>query len=295
LNHKNYHDIPLWMAFKMGASRVEMQMLFLETIAAHVTEPMYRNAFAEMEIAKILHVTMLHSTPLVFFRAMELFPGMKKTNVFGLTPLMYTLRQVSLYEQNPSKYTRRMEYVLEIVERYPSMLWERFSLVDVATGIRTVCHNEGSTALGMLLFETIVSRKLQNDRNMTDLLRIEKLHESTRAILAGMMPSAAIVSHMYVVNEREKLKTSIMDRNTAAITFFTKTFSTSYLSLMVQPLHLAVLMGLHPRLGKNHTDKFGVERICRIKNLHCDLVRQTFETYVLGIRDNEVKFRNLLL
>jgi len=294
LNTQNYREMPLWMAFKMGESRVEMQILFLETIAAHVTEPMYSNVVAKMEIEKILHETMLYSTPLVFFRAKELFPDMKKTNMYGLTPLMYTLRRVSLYEQNRIKYTSQMEHVMKIVERYPLMLWERFSLVDVEKGIKTVCQKEGSTALGMLLFETIVSRKLQNDKNMADLLRIEKLHESTLNILADCMPNTAIVSHMYVVNERQKLKTKIMDRNTAAITFFTKTLSTSYLSLMVKPLHLAMLMGLHPRLGNNYVDKFGVARICGIKTLNCDIVKTIFETYVLGIRDDEEKFRNLL-
>jgi len=295
-NNVNQHEIPLWMAFKMGESRVEMQLLFLETIAAQQQEEMYANAMAVKEIAKILHMTMLCSTPFVFSKAMELFPNMKQTDMHGLTPLMYTLRQVSLYEQNSKKYTKRMQNVLEIVEAYPFMMWERYRCSNVGKGQKTVCKKEGSTALGMMLFETLVSRGVANEMMMRELLRIEKVHDSVRQVLAeNSIPPVGNVSHMFVYNEREALKTKTIDRNAAAITFFTKTLIPSYFSLMAKPLHVSMQMAFHPRLGGDFVDNFGIRRICRLKTLNPDLVKQIFETFVLSIRDDASKFRNLLL
>jgi len=145
------------MAFEMGESHEEMQLLFMRVVygkLAHMNDEARRRHTKKIQL--LGHYAMLYSTPRVFCEAVRYNGDANQRDRSNMTALMCTLRHMSviagclragclwasqgkgvrgktpLYKGLPARPSHAqckhtLENVAEMVERHPEMLWQRFT------------------------------------------------------------------------------------------------------------------------------------------------------------------------
>jgi len=221
---ENQYECPLLMALKMGRSREAIQWLMLRVLRDAPLR--HLDAAARQTMARICQQAMMHSTPRVFAAASECAQMAKiVADAAGLTPLMFTLRHVSLYEDRPEKCQKILNNVLTIVDRCPAMAWERL--------------NKGPTALGMVISETLASRKKRHDKYIANFVGI---NQAVHHLYPGVFAAEV---------EKNRIRNQTIVRNAAIIDFFSTQFVPSLFGKMLLPMRIALGMATHIRLGSN--------------------------------------------
>ena len=137
-------ECALLMAFEMGETHVEMQLLLTRAMYAKLPDITCKYGMVQMDKIKLLgHYAMLYSTPRVFCEVVRYNGDANQLDASNMTPLMCVLRNMSVaagrtamhlplyrdWSPNPShtQCVRTMENVSEMVEKHPEMLWARFT------------------------------------------------------------------------------------------------------------------------------------------------------------------------
>ena len=263
------NDNAMMFLFKMGASHEEMQLLFLDKLACQ--QSTLSSDEDKKIIAAIAHSAMLYSTPLVFFRATVASRGKDLYNEQGLNALMTTLNHVVLFAKDAAKYTRKLDNVLEIVDKYPAMAWESLKNdkeCDVLTqtnGPTSLMHTEGSTALGMIVYQTISARQSRNRQFETIS---EKLLQLRSVMETGGIVTGSLAKYQEMVQED-------MDNNSKVVLYVIDEFVPALWKIMLRPLRIAFAMGTHARLGDAGA--------CGLNCLNTDMIDTIFRNLVLDI------------
>jgi len=282
IKHTRQHEYecPLLLAFRMGVSREAVQLLFLSVLGD--TAPQLLNAAALKQIAQLTQCAMMHCTPRVFFAASEYDGGKKRVNYAGLTPLFFTLRQVSLYENNVPRCMQTMQNVLAIVDRYPHIAWERYCSSDakhVSTGTPG-WPSVGSTALGMLMYETMPCRK-QRDKQYGVML-----DRKTLALAQVNVNTFGNLSLLSAEVDEKREQDPYVTSNRQVDTYFNKEFVPSLFDMMLSTMRIALGMATHPRLGERPD--------CTISQLGSDVMKMIFSQLLCDMRVSHVGFSHML-
>jgi len=150
-------ECPLLMAFEMGESHEEMQLLLMRTVYGKLAHMNDEARLRHTKKIKLLgHYAMLYCTPHVFCEAVRYNGDANQRDTSNMTALMCTLRHMSviagclrrgclwasqgkgafgtppLYAGLPERPShaqckQTLANVAEMVERHPEMLWERFT------------------------------------------------------------------------------------------------------------------------------------------------------------------------
>ena len=150
-------ECPLLMAFEMGESHEEMQLLLMRTVYGKLAHMNKEDRLRHMQKIKLLgHYAMLYCSPHVFCEAVRYNGDANQRDSSNMTALMCTLRHMSviagclrggclwlsqgkgvfgkapLYAGLPERPSHAecvhtLANVAEMVERHPEMLWERFT------------------------------------------------------------------------------------------------------------------------------------------------------------------------
>jgi len=229
---------PMLLAFKMGESREEMQLLFLRKLK--VVRDTWLSAPDQAIIALIPKYAMQYSTPLVFFDAIGESGGANISNE-GMSPLMHTLKELALFGIDRAECVKTMGNVFKMLDKYPAMAWERLKAPVNVTGLSLV-YPEGSTALGMLVFHSMPARHKINMEfvEMGDTLL--QLQEDMTAAMSSTDP-VNLIQQQVVEADRQM--------NTEIITYLNTELIPDFFTRMLRPMRVALAMATHVRLGEN--------------------------------------------
>ena len=233
--YQNVSECPIMLALKMGESHEEMQMLFLDHLDS--VKHTWLSAKDKEILEAIPHSAMLYSTPCVFIRAAAESSGKDLFNKHGLNALMSTLKQVGLFSSDAVKCAKTMENVMEIVIKYPAMAWESLQK-DEECGL--MMHTTGSTALGMLVYQTIPVRKTKNRQFQ---VISEGLLELRHILEGAGSPSDALLDYS------EKIQSDV-EKNSNVVLHLVDEFIPALWTVMLRPMRIALAMGTHKRLGE---------------------------------------------
>jgi len=258
-----YQDVtecPIMLALKMGESHEQMQLLFLDKLAS--VRSTWSSIGDKKILQKIPQTAMLFTTPLVFFRATVQTRGQDLYDARGLNALMTTLNQVVIFANDPAKCARTLENVLQIVNRYPAMAWEGLKK-DHDCGL--LVHTKGSTALGMVVYQTISVRE-SKDRQFRAIS--EGLLELRKMLETGDEMSVQLT-------ELSNRKQNEFDNNSKVVCYVLDEFIPALWTIMLRPLRIALAMGTHQRLGGGDG--------CLVRHLNTDTIDIIFNTLILDI------------
>jgi len=277
------YECPLLMALKRGESHEGMQLLFLEALQRVNWAGFDRVALAN--IARISQYAMMYSTPRVFFATKQVIGDTIPRNSAGLTPLMFTLRRVGLYQDDMLKCTTILNNVLEIVDEDPMMAWERYRVTDnVGSPSETLFPITGCTALGMLAFQ------IMNDRTMRDNIFMRRadrrngaksLHQThfTQGNIITVTATTIAAHHNAVAEECAR-------RNRDVMACMRNEFIPYLFARMLTPMRIALGMASHSRLGICST--------CLVGKLNPDIMNTIFNALVRDITTSTVTFEHML-
>lgn len=258
---QNASECPILLALKMGESHEEMQLLLLEKLASVQST---WSSTKDMEILETIPLSaMLYSTPLVFFRATVESRGKELFSRRGQNVLMTTLKQVVLFSNDAAKCTKTLENVVQIVNEYPDMAWERLKK-DEECGL--LMHTKNSTALGMVVYQTTSVRESKNrqfEMISRGLLQLRTILET-----AGGGVSASLADC------NEKVESDI-DNNSKVMCYVLDEFVPALWTIMLRPLRIALCMATHARLGSS--------KGCCASCLNTDLIDIIFSIVVLDV------------
>ena len=120
---KNESECTLLTAFKQAETHEDMQFLLLRYLSDCSRDKF--DSVALKNIARVAQYAMLYCSQRVFFAAEEMKRKMIVFNPTGCSPLMFTIIQVGLYEENVDKYVKVLDRVVEILDKDSTMLWQR--------------------------------------------------------------------------------------------------------------------------------------------------------------------------
>ena len=230
---------PMLQAFQMGESHEEMQLLFLRQLK--VVRQTWSSASDQAIIATIPKYAMQYSTPLVFFDAIGDSGGASICNegeIYGLSPLMHTLKEIALFSADLAQSAKTMENVFEMLDKYPAMAWERLKAPFEVPGLSLV-YPEGATALGMLVFHSMPTR------HKTDMDFVE-MGENVLKMQAKMQPAMHSVHFV-----RQQTVEADRQKNVALVTYINAELIPKFFARMLRPMQVALVMANHARLGAN--------------------------------------------
>jgi len=256
--YENGHECPLLMALKRGRSHEAMQLMLLAAVRTIVPCTLSENQLRK--IAMLAHYAMLYTTPLVFYKAIEGDAvDDDRRNSEGLTPLMFTMRRVSMFESSTEVCQRKMQHMAQIVTKHPHMLWQRYSRESVKTGRAILCQSPGSTALGMVLFEVMTARR--------DRMQLNKIRYAANQQMHPQHPSLLELGHK-------------IQRDGATDHFLEHAFIPCFWAHMLQQMRTALGMATHDRLGGSVC--------CHIKCLSADVMDMVFEAMLIAMTRSDV-------
>jgi hypothetical protein len=256
--YENGHECPLLMALKRGTSHELMQLMLLAAVRTIVPSTLSENQLRK--IAMLAHYAMLYTTPLVFYKAIEGDAvDDERRNSEGLTPLMFTMRRVSMFESSTEVCQRKMQHMAQIVTKHPNMLWQRYSRESVKTGRAVLCEKSGSTALGMVLFEIMTARR--------DRLQLNDLRYAAQERVLPHHPSLLELGHKIL-------------RDAATDHFLEHAFIPCFWAHMLQQMRTALCMAKHDRLGASVS--------CLIRCLSADVMDMVFEAMLLAMTRSDM-------
>jgi len=239
MTDQRIRQCPMLLAFKMGKSHEEMQLLFLRKFK--VIRHTWLSAHDQEIIDLIPKYAMQYSTPMVFFDAIGESGGANISNE-GLSPLMHTLKELALFSIHPAECVKTMENVFKMLDKYPAMAWERLKATVDVPGLASLVYPQGSTALGMLVFHSMPARHKINMEfvEMSDTLL--QLQEQMTAAMSSTDP-VCLVQQEVVEADRQM--------NTAIITYLNTELIPDFFTRMLRPMRVALAMATHVRLGAN--------------------------------------------
>jgi hypothetical protein len=240
----------------MDESHEEMQLLFLRHLKV-VCDGCESDS--EKKIIRWVPVfAMHHTTPRVFFEAIEKSGAQNLRNAKGYTHLMQMMRRVTLLCKEPATFTKKMENILQIVNKYPGMAWER---VKGRFHLESGREVKNITALGMMVFETVKVRMEQN-------LAVAALGEHSPT-LGDAMPAR-----------------SDEENNVTIMKYLKNEFIPEFFTIMLRPIRVAFAMATHSRLG--------TESSCWSTALHTDTIDMIFSVLIHDIVQSPSTFQTML-
>jgi len=277
----NEFDCTLLAAFKQGESHEDMQFLLLRHLSG-----CRRDAFdsvALKNIARAAQYAMLHCGARVYFAAEEMKTKMTVANPTGLTPLMYTLIQVGLHEEDVDKCVEILDRVVEILDRDPTQLWQRYCCSNVAKrGSLSVFS--GGTALATLLFFVLADRQKRCTEYAGYLAGVER----GKALMAQYIP-ATDPHHAGMVQfgiERDAKQKRMHETNLAIMRHLAHEVAPCIFAKMLPSMRIALGMGTHGRLGNQHD--------CGVGQLGVDIMNVIFNELVRGIVVAPEEYKHML-
>jgi len=267
---KNESECALLMAFKQGESHEDMQLLLLRHLSNCNCDKF--DSVALKNIARVAQYAMMYCSTRAFFAAEEMKIKMGVVKSTGFNPLMFTVIQVGLFEDNVATCVKIFEHILEIVDKDSTMLWQRYySTIGKQQG--ALRPYTGGTALGMLLFHVMADR----EKRCTEYAEYLDGVVRGNARMAQYMPSTDPHHDGFVqfVIEREAEQKSIHEKNLAVMSYFTKELAPCLFAKMLPSMRVALAMGTHPRLGD--------QKACGVRQLNADIMNVIFNQLVSGI------------
>jgi len=254
--YQDMSECVMMLALRMGDSHEEMQLLFLEKLDS------VKNTWSSVKDKEILeaipHSAMLYSTPLVFIRATAGSRGKGLYNKHGLNALRTTAKQVGLFASDPVKCARTLDIVMEIVIKYPGMAWESLKN-DKECGL--LMHTKGSTALSMLVYQTIAVRQ---SKNRQFKVIFEGLLERRQILEGGI----SLVDYSITIQ-------SDIENNSKVVLYLFDELIPVLWTVMLRPLRIALAMGTHIRLGGGEG--------CFANCLNTDTIDMIFKNLILDV------------
>jgi len=229
---------PMLLAFTMGESHEEMQLLFLRQFK--VVRPTWVSVSDQQIITAIPKFAMRYSTPRVFVDAFGESGGAnigKDGEICTLSPLMHTLKEIALFGTDPAKCAKTMENVFEMLDKYPAMEWERLK-APVNVAALSLVYAEGSTALGMLVFSSMPARLKQNMELVEMGERLLKLQESME--MRQGMRCNLVCPKTIEADQKQDM---------AIVTYMNTEIIPKIFTRMLRPMRVALAMATHARLG----------------------------------------------
>jgi len=248
---------PMLLALQMGESHEDMQLLFL----CHLK--IVRDTWKSKDDARILEMisrcAMLYSSPRVFFEATRESGAENLRDAEGISHLMHMIKSVTLLCTEPEKCKQYMHNVLEIVDKYPGMAWERLErLPDSYLGTEAT----SSTALGMLVFNNIHTRHLQN-------LKFVSLSDDLKVLREALFPNNTSLQNYANAVEIDE------EKNVNIMAYLKTEFIPDFFTMMLRPMRVALAMATHMRLGSRED--------CWAKLLNTDIINMIFNVLIRDI------------
>jgi len=266
--HHNIYQSPMLLALEMGESHEEMQLLFLHHLK--VVRHRWESDNDETILKNISKYAMQHSSPSVFYEATRDSSVENLRDAEGMTHLMHTTRRVTLFCSEPAKCTRTMQNVIEIVNTYPALAWERLEcLQDSCPGTEA----KSCTALGMLVFDNLEARQLQN-------LKFAELADKLVMLRNTLLPNDTTLLNYTDMVQTDKQK------NASIMAYLTMEFIPNFFTMMLRPMRIALAMATHIRLGpKEH---------CWATGLHTDMIDMIFNVLIRDIVESPCSLKAML-
>jgi len=278
---KNESECTLLMAFKQSDSHEDMQLLLLRHLSDFSLDKM--DAVVLKKIVRVAQCALLYSSKRVFFAAEELKMRMVVGEPSGFNPLMFTIMQVGLFEDDVAKCGKILDHVLEIVNEDSAMLWHRYYLPS-ANKKRKLPLYTGGTALGMLLFHIGADRQKRCTEYAGYLEGVARGKIRMAQYMPSTDPHAAGLA-LSMIQRNAELK-EIHERNLELMAYFAKDFAPRLFAKMLPSMRVALGMSTHVRLGNQHN--------CAIAQLNSDLMNMIFNQLVNGITTAPEKYIHML-
>ena len=255
--HRIIKQSPMLLALEMGESHEEMQMLFLRHLK--IVRDTWKSSDDEQILNMISKYAMWYSSPRVFFEATRESGAENLRDAEGTSHLMDMIKCVTLFCTEPEKCKKKMHNVLEIVNEYPGMAWERLEcLPDSYLGTEA----KSSTALGMLVFDNIHTRHLQN-------LKFAALSDELKALREALLPNNTSLQNYANAVEIDK------EKNVNLMAYLKTEFIPDFFTMMLRPMRVALAMATDMRLG-SHED-------CWAMLLNTDIINMIFNVLIRDI------------
>jgi len=278
-NVRNESECTLLMAFKQSDSHEDMQLLLLRHLSDFSLDKI--DGVVLKKIVRVAQCALLYSSKRVYFAAEELKMRMVVGEPSGFNPLMFTIMQVGLFEDDVAKCGKILDHVLEIVNEDSAMLWHRFYYIPTANKNKKVPLYTGGTALGMLLFHIGANRQ----KRCTEFAGAYSRGKIRMAqYMLSTDPHAAGLAHSLV--QRNAALKEIHGRNVELMAYFAKDFAPRLFAKMLPSMRVALGMSTHVRLGNQHN--------CAIAQLNSDLMNMIFNELVNGITTAPEKYIHML-
>jgi len=266
----NEFDCTLLMAFKQGESHEDMQFLLLR----HLSE-CSRDQFGEMalkNIARVAQYAMMYCSTRVLFAAEEMKTKIIVVKPTDLTPLMFTIIQVGLHEENVDKCAKILDRVVEILDKDSTNIWQRYYCFNI-TNRGAMPPFTGGMALGMLLFFVLADRKKRCTWYAAYLAGFER----GKARMAQYMPATDPHHNGFVQFgiERDAKQKWIHEKNLVIMRHLANEVAPCIFAKMLPSMRVALGMGTHGRLGNQPK--------CGVGQLNCDIMNVIFNELVHGI------------
>jgi hypothetical protein len=278
---KNESECTLLMAFKQNDSHEDMQLLLLRHLSDFSLDKM--DGVVLKKIVRVAQCALLYSSKRVFFAAEELKMRMVVGEPSGFNPLMFTIMQVGLFEDDVAKCGKILDHVLEIVNEDSAMLWHRYYLPS-ANKKRKLPLYTGGTALGMLLFHIGADRQKRCTEYAGYLEGVAKGKIHMAHYMPPTDPHAAGLALFGMQRDAEQKE--FHERNLELMAYFAKDFAPRLFAKMLPSMRVALGMSTHVRLGE--------QRNCGIGQLNSDLMNMIFNELVNGITTAPEKYIHML-
>jgi len=266
--HQTIHQSPMLLALGMGESHEEMQLLFLRHLK--IVRDTWKSNDDEQILNMISKYAMLYSSPRVFFEATRESGAENLRDAKGISHLMNMIKCVTLFCTEPEKCKKKMHNVFEIVNKYPGMAWERLEcLPDSYLGTEA----KSSTALGMLVFDNIHTRHLQN-------LKLAALSDEIKWLREGLLPNNTSLQNYANAMEIDK------EKNLNLMAYLKKEFIPDFFTMMLRPMRVALAMATDMRLG-SHED-------CWAMLLNTDIINMIFNVLIRDIVEEPSRLKAML-
>ena len=274
-------ECTLLTAFKLAESHEKMQDLLLRHLSGCSRE--HLDSVSLKNIVRVAQYAMLYCSARVFFAAEEVKKKLLVVNPMWFNPLMYTIVQVGLYEENVDKCAMIFDRVVQILDRDSTMLWQRYYCLNVAKRGSLPAFT-GGTALGMLLFYVLAGRQKRCTEYAGYLAGVER----GKARMAQYMP-ATDPHHDGLVQfgiERDAKHKGIHKKNLAIMQHLGNEVAPCLFAKMLPPMRVALGMATHGRLGNQ--DK------CGVGLLNVDIMNMIFNQLVRGIVTSPEEYQYML-
>ena len=275
--YPNEFDCTLLFAFKQGESHEDMQFFLLR----HLSE-CSRDQFDSMalkNIARVAHYAMMYCSTRVFFAAEEMKTKITVVTPTDLTPLMFTIIQVGLHEENVDKCAKILDRVVEIIDKDSTNIWQRYYCSNIAKR-GSLLPFTGGTALGMLLFFVLADRRKRCTEYAAYLARVQRGN--------ACMP-ATDPHHNSMVQfgiECDAKQKRIHEKNQAMMRYLANDFAPCLFARMLPSMRVALCMGTHDRLGNRHN--------CSVGEIGGDIMYTIFDQLVRGIVTSPEEYKYML-